>query len=102
MFKTNWYKKAELKDKLYIHYPDGVHTWGICFESEDQNELQKFVYFCNVYLNEKLKAFWQSGSKQEKHQLPNFQFFEFLGSSDEDLILKECERTAYYMGLVLQ
>jgi len=98
----NWYKKAQSKDKLYIHYPDGVHTWGICLQSNDQTKILKLIYFCNVYLNNKLGAFWQSGSRKINDEYDSFQFFEFLGSRDEDLILKECERVAYHLEMELE
>jgi len=98
----NWYKKSESEEKLYIHFPDGLHTWGICFQSQDQDELERFVSFCRTELDKKLGAFHQSGSKHPfQEEFPDFQFFEFLIGKGEDLILKECEKVSEYMRMPL-
>lgn len=98
----NWYKIAQAKESLYIHFPDGTHGWGICLWSEDQEKIKNLIDYCmRSMLDKKLKYFWQSGSKpDEKGNYPDFQFFEFF-TNDEDLVLKECEKVADYMGMSL-
>lgn len=66
-----------MNEKLYIHLPDGLHGYGICFNSEDQERLYDFVCYCKSEIPERFGVFHQAGSKIN-NKYDSWQYFEFL------------------------
>jgi len=85
--------------KLYIHYPDEVHGYGLCFQSDDTELNNLFKQLCykhfinDVTVNRLLGPFFQSGHLP----ISNWFYFEMLKmckqptTIQEDVFIHTCE-----------
>ena len=96
--------------RLYIHYPDGIHQYGLCLESDNKIVSDSFIQQCHEHLvydkrvNQVLGPFWQSG------HFPNstWFYFEMLkmvstpSKIQEDIFIEVCELIAVNINLQLE
>lgn len=87
-----------MANRLAIHAPNGIHGWGLEFESEDMSKIEEFVVTCRKNLSKDLGYFHQSGCMFDG-KFAHYQFFEFwkVDVSEGDSIsfmIDECLKIA--------
>ena len=90
------------KNPVVIHKPDGLHTWGIEFNTGSENlnaDASEFVmHACRNLLVAGSGWFWQSGSDSKS---TGYQFFEYMGPDAYETVVMAAKKIADAMGTKL-
>jgi len=85
------------KAVIYIHLPDGLHTYGFCLEIQEKysslkhykNMVDEFIRDMRVEMAKKLfDLFWQSGSHDRYNGYNYFESWCDMKMLKQDMMLK--------------